>query len=140
MRAIGSDMSESQRQPESIPADRLSPGERWKLAAVAFAFWAILTTLFGFIVAFAEPLEPLKTYPLDPTGWFVVRYDGLVVREATTWDMIRARYQILLFLAAYIAVIIFSTYVFVLGVRGKQNGLTRWVLKELSRESFRLSK
>ena len=120
----------------------LTVQERSKVAAVAFAFWFIFTGIFAIIFACGEPLEPLRKYPLDPEGWVVVRNPGgAVIRDANLWDMIKAKYFVLLFLGGYAAVILTSAVIFVLGVLGKRNRLTTWVLRELSaKNSFRLSK
>ena len=121
--------------------ERLTVKDRCRVAVIAFAFWAIFTALFGLIFACGEPLEPLRKYPLDPAGWFVVRHPGgEVVREANILDMIKAKYFVLLFLAGYVGVIVLSAYVLFLGVIGKRSFLTRYVLRELSSDkSFRLT-
>jgi hypothetical protein len=127
--------------PASNHDERLSAVARWKIAAAALGFWAVFTGIFALAVAFGEPLADFRKYPLDPQGWFVVRLDdGSIVREANLWDMIKAKYLMLLLLGGYVAGIVFTMYVVVLAVRGKQNTITNWILAELSQKSFRLSR
>jgi hypothetical protein len=126
------------KKNSSVRPEPLALTERCKVVGMAFAFGAVFTALFAILVMFAEPLHDVKKYPLDPTGWLVVRVDtGTVVREATMWDMVKAKYIRLLLLAMYVVVILFTLYVVALGLTGTRNGITRWLLKELSRKSFR---
>jgi hypothetical protein len=119
---------------DELNSPALSFTERCKVVGVAIAFYAIFTALMAMAVLYGEPLSDFHKYPLDPRGWFIVRLtDGSVVREATLWDMLKAKYMVVLFLAGYVTIILVSLYAVLLGVRGKRNALTKWVLAELSR-------
>lgn len=128
-----------QQKINECPEGHLTLRERCKVAATAFAFFVAFSGVFAVIVIFGEPLRELKDYPLEPRGWFIVERNGAVVREANLWDMVKAKYSTLLFLGGYIACSAFAGYVFVVGVLGRRNAVTRFVLTELGRQSFKLS-
>jgi hypothetical protein len=114
--------------------ERLLFAERCKVVSIALAFGAIFTFLVTMAFAFGEPFADVRKYPLDPSGWFVVRArDGSVVRRATYLDMARAKYTIVIWLAVEAGIVLLTLLVFVQGLLGRRTVITRWVLKELAR-------
>lgn len=116
-----------------MPKDSsLSARERFTASLFALAFLLVFTGLFALIILFGEPFADLRKYPLNPNGW-VVMHNGVVLRDAKLWDMLKAKYLVVVFLLAYIAVIAFTAAVFLSAVRGRRNRLNAWLLSELAK-------
>jgi hypothetical protein len=116
--------------------ERLTARQGQKVAVVSGTLGLFFTGIFVAIFCFMDPSETVRKYPVDPTGWVVVRYRvnrEEIVRPATASDMWWAKYKGWVTAVGYAGLMTVMGVLFSQGLRRKKTVLTRAFLGAMKR-------